>query len=81
MQIARDFLIIPAMLAPSKRVFSLAGNLILKKRTSIVSENIRYILCLRSWGVLIEPKDEEELFFNKNRKIINPLKVVKGTFV
>jgi hypothetical protein len=29
----------------------------------------------------VELKDKEELFFNKNRKIIDPLKVVKGTFI
>ena len=81
MQIARDFLAIPTMLAPSERVFSLAGNLISKKRTSIASENVRYVLCLRSWGVLVEPKDEEELFFDENGKIIDPPKVVEGTFV
>ena len=81
MQIARDFLAIPATSAPSERVFSLAGNLISKKRTSIASENIRYVLCLRSWGVLVELKDEEELFFDENGKIIDPPKVVEGTFV
>ena len=47
-QIARDFLVIPATSAPSERVFSLAGNLISKKRTKITSENVRYILCLQS---------------------------------
>jgi hypothetical protein len=29
----------------------------------------------------VEPKDEEELFFDKNGKIIDPLKVVEGTFI
>jgi hypothetical protein len=81
MEIARDFLAIPAMSAPSKRVFSLAGNLILKKRTSIASENVRYVLCLWSWGVLMEPEDEEELLFNENGKIIKPSKAVDLTFV
>ena len=47
-EIARDFLAIPTTSAPSERVFSLAGNLISKKRTSIASENIRYVLCLQS---------------------------------
>ena len=47
-EIARDFLAIPATLVPSKRVFSLTGNLILKKRTRIISKNVRYVLCLRS---------------------------------
>jgi hypothetical protein len=80
-EIARDFLVIPATSAPSERVFSLAGNLISKKRTSIASENVRYVLCLRSWGVLIELKDEEELLFDEKGKIIEPLKEVKGTLI
>jgi hypothetical protein len=29
----------------------------------------------------VELKNKEELFFNENRKIIDPLKVVKGTFI
>ena len=29
-----------------------AGNLVTKKRTRIASENVRYVLCLRSWGLL-----------------------------
>ena len=47
-EIARDFLAIPTTSALSKLVFSLTSNLILKKRTSITSENVRYVLCLRS---------------------------------
>jgi len=29
----------------------------------------------------VELKDKEELFFNKNKKIIDPLKLVKGTSI
>jgi hypothetical protein len=39
-QIARDYMAIPAISAPSERIFSLAGNLITKKRTKISSENV-----------------------------------------
>jgi hypothetical protein len=46
--IARDYLSIPVTSAPSKRAFSLAGNLISKKRSQIISVNVQYILCLRS---------------------------------
>lgn len=52
---------IPATSAPSERVFSMAGNLISKKRTRISSENVRYVLCLRSWGVIADDDDEEEI--------------------
>jgi hypothetical protein len=45
---ARDYLSIPATSAPSELVFSLAGNLILKKRCRIASVNVQYVLCLRS---------------------------------
>jgi hypothetical protein len=64
-QIARDYLAIPATSAPSERVFSLAGNLVSKKRTRISSENVRYVLCLRSWGVIVEDDEEEEDEDNK----------------
>jgi hypothetical protein len=62
-QMARDFTAIPATSAPSERVFSQAGNLVSKKRTRINSENIRYVLCLRAWGLLPDDDindDEEE---------------------
>jgi hypothetical protein len=65
-QMARDFQAIPATSAPSERQFSYAGNLISKKRTSITSENVRYVLCLRSWGFLPDSDDEVEMIFNDN---------------
>ena len=69
-QIARDYLVIPAILAPSKRVFSIAGNLVLKKRTRVSSKNIRYVLYLRSWGLLEEVDNEEEIQIGADRKVI-----------
>ena len=71
MQIARDFQAIPATSSPSERVFSYAGNLITKKRTSIISENVRYVLCLRSWGFLSESDDEVEIVIDENGKRID----------
>jgi len=47
-QIACDYYAIPATFAPSERVFSIASNLISKKRTRISSKNVRYVLYLRS---------------------------------
>ena len=75
-EIARDFLAIPATLAPSKQVFSLASNLISKKRTRVTSKNVRYILCLRSQGVLKELIDKEEMILDQNRRPIVPLEAV-----
>jgi hypothetical protein len=69
-QMARDFRAIPATSAPSERTFSMAGNLISKKRTRICSENLRYVLCLRSWGFLVEDDDEEELQIDDEGRII-----------
>ena len=65
-QMAKDFQAIPAISSPSEWVFSYADNLITKKRTSIASENVRYVLCLRSWGLLTESDDEVEIVFNEN---------------
>jgi hypothetical protein len=65
-QMARDYHAIPATSAPSERVFSMAGNLISKKRTRISSENVRYVLCLRSWGILHPDDDEEEIIISED---------------
>lgn len=57
---------IPVTSAPSKRVFSMAGNLITKKRIKILSENVRYILYLRDWGILDDADNEENIIVNAN---------------
>ena len=71
-QMASDYHAIPATSGPSERVFSVAGNLISKKRTKISSENVRYVLCLRSWGILVEDDDEEEIIIDQEWKIVEP---------
>jgi len=70
-QMAKDFQAIPAISSPSEWVFSYADNLITKKRTSIISENVRYVLCLRSWGFLSESDDEVEIVIDENGKRID----------
>jgi hypothetical protein len=72
-QMARDYHSIPATSAPSERVFSVAGNLISKKRTKISSENVRNVLCLRSWGILDDADNEEEIIIDQNWKVVQPL--------
>lgn len=57
---ARDHLAIPASSAPSERVFSAGGDIITKKRNRIGGENLRYLLCLRSWGIIPEDDDLDE---------------------
>jgi hypothetical protein len=59
-QIARDFLPIPASSAASERVFSQGGDLITKKRNRISGANTRYVLCLRSLGVFVGDDDFDE---------------------
>jgi len=63
---ALDYYAIPATSAPSERVFSMAGNLISKKRTRISSENVRYVLCLRSWGMLDSNDNKDEIIISED---------------
>ena len=71
---ARDYYAIPITSAPSERVFSMAGNLISKKRARILSENVRYVLCLRSWGILQDDDDEDEIIISEDgSKIVQVL--------
>jgi hypothetical protein len=72
-QMARDYGAIPATSAPSERVFSIAGSLISKKRTRISSENVRYVLCLKSWGLLVDGDDQEVIQIVDNDHILPPL--------
>lgn len=69
-QMANDFLAIPATSAPSERVFSMAGNLLSKRRSRICSENVRFVLCLRSWGILAIDDDEDEIQIDDEGRIL-----------
>jgi hypothetical protein len=59
-QVARDFLPIPASSAASERFCSQGGDLITKKRNRISGANTRYVLCLRYWGVFVGDDDFDE---------------------
>jgi hypothetical protein len=63
----KDFQIISVTSSPFKRVFNYINNLVIKKRTRIISENIRYILYLKSWGFIVDNDDEVEIVFNENK--------------
>ncbi len=78
-QIARDYLAIPATSAPSERTFSYAGNLISKRRTRISSENVRYVLCLRSWNLIAKEEDEIDILFDENGEIIGRFEALDPT--
>jgi hypothetical protein len=57
--IAKDHLAIPATSAESERVFSVGGDIITKKRNRLSPSTLRYLLCLRNWGVLSQGDDED----------------------
>jgi hAT family C-terminal dimerisation region len=48
LQMARDYLSIPATSAPSERAFSDSGNTLTKKRCKLSPQSIRIVVCLRS---------------------------------
>ncbi|GES82991.1 ribonuclease H-like domain-containing protein [Rhizophagus clarus] len=52
---ARDYLGIPAISAPSERIFSSAANVITYNRASLAPKTVRAVMCLKHWfrlGVL-----------------------------
>ena len=59
-QVARDHLSIPAASPASERVVSVDGDIITKKRNRLAPETVRYLLCLRDWGVIEEDDPEEQ---------------------
>jgi hypothetical protein len=44
----------------------MASNLISKKRTRMSSENVRYVLCLRSQGILEDDDDKDEIIISED---------------
>lgn len=60
-QIARDYLAIPATSAASERVFSQGADIVTKKRNRLLPSTIRYLLCLRDWGVIVNDEDIEDI--------------------
>jgi len=49
--LARRYLAIPASSAPSESIFSIAGDIITKKRNRLSDESFRLILVLKNWGL------------------------------
>ena len=52
---------VPATSAPSERLFSAGGDITTKKRNRLGGKNTRDLLYLRSWGVIPEDDDEDEI--------------------
>jgi hypothetical protein len=57
--IARDYLAIPATSAPSERVFSNGADILTKKRNRLSPQTLRYLLCLRDWGIVPDAEDSD----------------------
>ena len=55
--IARDHMGVSASSAPSERVFSAGGDIVTKRRNCLSRDNLRFLLCLRSWGIIPEAYD------------------------
>ncbi|XP_038129201.1 E3 SUMO-protein ligase ZBED1-like [Cyprinodon tularosa] len=47
--VARKYLAAPATSVPCERLFSLAGNIVQKKRAALSSENVEKLVCLSDW--------------------------------
>lgn len=47
--LARKYLASPATSVPCERLFSLAGNIVEKKRAALSSENVNILVCLSNW--------------------------------
>uniref|UniRef100_A0A3Q3X9E9 HAT C-terminal dimerisation domain-containing protein n=1 Tax=Mola mola TaxID=94237 RepID=A0A3Q3X9E9_MOLML len=47
--LARKYLASPATSVPCERLFSLAGNIVEKKRAALSSENVNILVCLSKW--------------------------------
>lgn len=47
--LAKKYLASPATSVPCERIFSLAGNIIQKKRAALSAENVNRLVCLSNW--------------------------------
>ena len=56
--IAKRYLAIPATSASSERFFSQGGLVINKLRNRLNKDTFNIIMCLRSWGTIIEEEKE-----------------------
>ena len=65
--IARDYLAILASSNPSKSTFSIASNLVTKRRGRLLPNTIKQLIILKSWNII----DKEELEINDNLKKFN----------
>jgi hypothetical protein len=48
-KMARDWLAVPGTTVDMERMFSLASDLVVRKRGRLGSDTIRSVMCLKSW--------------------------------
>ena len=51
-RIARTYLAILANFGPFESIFSIEGDIIMKKRNRLTLEMFRWIMLLKNWGVI-----------------------------
>ena len=56
---ARDFLAIPATSVPSEQMFSIAGQILTKRRSSLSEGMMNTLLCTKNWLGFQEVTKEE----------------------
>jgi hypothetical protein len=57
---AYDYSTILSTSVPSESVFSIAGLQVTKRQNRLAPKTIGVIMCLRSWGLVSEPIDNED---------------------
>jgi hypothetical protein len=48
------------MPAPSECIFSIDSDVITKKRNKLTGDAVRFIVCLKSWGIIMEEDSEDD---------------------
>jgi hypothetical protein len=47
------------MSAPLESVFSIGGDVVTKKWNRLTGDTVRFIVCLKAWGIITEEEIEE----------------------
>ena len=55
-------------LAPFEQAFSARGDIITKNRNCIIGENVKYLLYLRNWGIILEDNNFNNYKEDKRNK-------------
>ena len=76
--IARKYLGIPASSASSERFFSQGALIISKIRNRLNKDTFEKIICLKSWGVFKDKKENKEKEEKKNISLEDNLFVIES---